>query len=298
MKPLEQMHLAVIGVGLIGGSLARVLRAKGKIGRITGVGRQRDNLELAVELGVIDDWTHDIAEAAQQADLICVAVPVGSYRQVFRQIDPVLKHQIIFDVGSTKQSVIDAAMAELSDLSGFVPAHPLAGTEKSGVAASFETLYEQRLCILTPTSQTNADALEVVREIWNIAGSKVLEMDANQHDHFLAGVSHLPHIAAFGLVYAIEQQALKDRSEFDPFAFAAGGFRDFTRIASSSPEMWRDIALNNRSALIDKIDSYQLVLDQMKSLLEKEDGDGLLKIFSEAKQRRDVWLASHEENRS
>ena len=292
MKKLSEMTLAVIGVGLIGGSLARVLRAKGSIGRVIGVGRGEANLKRALELGVVDSWTQHIEEAVKEADLVCVAVPMGAYAGVFSAMKTVLSEQIVFDAGSTKQSAIQVARQQLAGFQRFVPAHPLAGTEQSGVDASFESLFENRLCILTPEEHTDPQALDVVEHIWQVAGSRVLKMDASQHDAFLAGVSHLPHVAAYALVYAISREAEKQKGAYDPFDFAAGGFRDFTRIASSSPELWRDIALNNREAVLNKMDAYQGALQEIRHSLETGDGEALLKIFSDAKTRRDAWVKS------
>ena len=289
-KPLVK-HLVVIGVGLIGGSFARALRHAGAVSRITGVGRSRDNLDRARELGIIDHWTHDIAEAVHDADMVLVAVPMGAYDRVFAELAAAVPEDaLITDAGSTKQHAIDVAARHLSDASRFVPAHPIAGTEQSGAEASFAELFEDRLCILTPCENTSPDAVQAVEDIWRATGSRVVCMDAASHDDFLASVSHLPHLAAFALVNAVRSQADDER---DPFRFAAGGFRDFTRIASSSPEMWRDIALSNKDALIEKIDALQSELASMKVALSEEDGERLLKAFAAAKEARDAWLAEH-----
>lgn len=285
-------HLVVIGVGLIGGSFARALRHAGCVERITGVGRSRDNLDRARELGIIDHWTHDIAEAVHDADLVLVAVPMGGYEQVFRELaGAVPPTAVITDAGSTKQHAVEVAERLLPDPSRFVPAHPIAGTEQSGAEASFAELYEDRLCILTPTAATDGASLALVESLWKAAGSRVVSMDAESHDDFLASVSHLPHLAAFALVNAVRNQT--DSDDHDPFRFAAGGFRDFTRIASSSPEMWRDIALANSEALSRKIDAFQAELSAMKAALATGDGEALLKAFAAAKKARDAWLASH-----
>lgn len=285
-------HLVVIGVGLIGGSFARALRHAGAVDRITGVGRSRGNLDRARELGIIDDWTHDIAEAVHDADLIFVSVPMGGYEQVFSELaEAVSRTVIITDAGSTKQHAVEVAERLLPDPSRFVPAHPIAGTEQSGAEASFAELFEDRLCILTPTGSTDPEAADAVEGLWKAAGSRVVRMDATSHDDFLASVSHLPHLAAFALVNAVRNQSGDDA--LDPFRFAAGGFRDFTRIASSSPEMWRDIVLANSEAVASKIDAFQVELTALKAALQRGDGEALLTAFSAAKQARDEWLEKH-----
>jgi len=285
--------LVVIGVGLIGGSLALALRRAGVVRHITGCGRQRDNLELAQQRGIIDDWTLDLNEAVQGADVVLVAVPMGAYESVFRALNDALpKGAIVTDAGSTKQHALQVASKTLSNPARFVPAHPLAGTEKSGAGAAFAELFDKRLCIVTPDAATDAAAVARVEAMWQAAGSTVLSMPAAEHDEFLAAVSHLPHLAAFALVNAVRRSAAQG-GEHDPFRFAAGGFRDFTRIASSSPEMWRDIALANRDALLAKLDALQSELGNLRCLLEAGDADGLLNEFAEAKSARDTWLKKH-----
>jgi len=284
-------HLVVIGVGLIGGSVARALKHAGFVGHVTGVGRSRENLDRARELGIIDHWTHDIAEAVHDADVVLVAVPMGAYDRVFAELAISLpKGALVTDAGSTKQHAIDVARRHLPDPSLFVPAHPIAGTEQSGAEASFAELFEDRSCILTPEPSTSLKAFDKVKALWSATGSHVIEMDARQHDDLLAAVSHLPHLAAFALVNAVRKQG---DEQHDPFKFAAGGFRDFTRIASSSPEMWRDIAISNRPALVKEIDALQAELVEMKKALINGDGDKLLKLFSAAKKARDEWLEKH-----
>ncbi len=256
-------HLVVVGVGLIGGSLSLALKRAGVVQRVTGVGRSRENLELARELGVIDDWTHDLAEAVRDADMVLLAVPMTAYDELFKTMADVLPaHAIVTDAGSTKQSAIAAAGQHLPSPGRFVAAHPIAGTEHSGAGAAFAELFEGHLCILTPDDHTDAEALATVKRMWETAGCDIKEMDAAEHDDALAGVSHLPHLAAFALVNAVRRQAGDD-----PFQFAAGGFRDFTRIASSSPAMWRDIALCNKQALIGKIDALQHELTVLREAL-------------------------------
>jgi len=291
MSKLLIERLAIIGVGLIGGSLARALRRAGAVGHITGIGRGRKNLERALELGVVDSWTQDIAAGVKDADMVLIAVPMGMYDGVFGTMADHLKNGcIVTDAGSTKQHAIDVAGRHLVNPALFVPAHPIAGTEQSGVEASFAELYTGRTCILTPNDSTDPEALDLVERVWQTAGSHVVQMDATTHDDLLAGVSHLPHVAAFALVNAVRGQ---QTGAYDPFAFAAGGFRDFTRIASSNPQMWRDIALCNRDALLKKIDALLTELTGLRDAVDRRDAEALLDEFSAAKEARDRWLREH-----
>jgi len=284
-------RLSIIGVGLIGGSLARALRRMGAVEHITGIGRGRTNLERAKELGVVDAWTQEVAAGVKGADMVVVAVPMGMYDQVFAAMAGSLgSTAIVTDAGSTKQHAIEAAIRHMANPSMFVAAHPIAGTEQSGVEASFADLYIGRSCIITPVADTDANALKLVEQVWQVAGSRVELMDAASHDDLLAGVSHLPHVAAFALVNAVRRQ---DSGIHDPFAFAAGGFRDFTRIASSSPAMWRDIALCNREPVLKKIAALQAELKRLSDALELGDGETLLKEFDAARQAREAWLGKH-----
>jgi len=282
---LKIKHLVVIGTGLIGGSVALALKRAGCVERITGVGRSAANLKEAVHLGVIDDFSHDIEKAVVDADMVLIAVPVAACDQVFESLSKALPERaVVTDAGSTKQSVMASAEQYLKHPSQFVPAHPIAGTEHSGAAAAFAELFEDKKCILTPSEQTDAKALAQVQAMWEAVGSRVAIMPAAEHDDVLAAVSHLPHLAAFAIVNAVGKSD-------DAFRFAAGGFRDFTRIASSSPEMWRDIALCNQSAIIDKIDALQEELSALRDALKAHDGDALLDKFASAKLARDKWIS-------
>jgi prephenate dehydrogenase len=286
-------HLAIIGVGLIGGSVARSLRAAGYVGRITGIGRDAGHLERGRALGVVDDCTTDIVAGVAGADMVLVSVPMGAYDAVFSALAGSLPpHAVLTDAGSTKQHAIEAARRHLDDsaLARFVPAHPIAGIEHSGVEASLEGLFQGRLCVLTPMPDGTPEAVSAVQAMWQATGAEVLTMTAAEHDGFLAAVSHLPHLLAFALVDAVRKMG--DEAH-DPFRFAAGGFRDFTRIASSSPVMWRDIALANRQALLAKLDALEAELGLMRTAIEAGDGQGLLDVFEAAKSARDRWLAGH-----
>jgi len=289
-------HLVVIGTGLIGGSLALALKKSGMVARVTGVGRSRDNLELAKTRGIVNDWTHDIAAAVSDADIVLLAVPMTAYESVFAAMaDSLPATAIVTDAGSTKQSAIAAARTFLPNSCHFVAGHPIAGTEQSGAAAAFAELFNNHLCILTPQDDTDPQALQTVRAMWKAAGSRVICMRPTEHDDFLAAVSHLPHLAAFALVNAVRKQG---NDEHEPFEFAAGGFRDFTRIASSSPQMWRDIALCNRQAIMHQLDALQDELTTMKLALQADDGEQLLHDFKAAKTARDAWLAQYGEELS
>ncbi|MDQ6951724.1 MAG: prephenate dehydrogenase/arogenate dehydrogenase family protein [Mariprofundales bacterium] len=284
-------HLAVVGVGLIGGSFAKALRAAGKVGRITGIGRSEANLLEAKRLGIIDHYAMDLVAVAG-ADLIMVAVPMGAYGQVFSALELHARADaIITDAGSTKQHAIRMAEQFLTAPGRFVPAHPIAGAEHSGAAAASVDLFVDRLVVITPTPKSESQLVGRVTDLWQTIGANVVEMDAKQHDQFLAAVSHLPHLAAFALVNAVAAQG---DGAHDPFGFAAGGFRDFTRIASSSPVMWRDIALTNREALLASIDAMAGQLAQLRGAIAQGDGALLLEHFTKAKAARDGWLARSE----
>jgi len=287
LKPIT--HLVVVGVGLIGGSLSLALTRAGMVERVTGVGRSRDNLLVAEARGIVDGWTHDLKAAVVDAEMVVLAVPMRAYGGLLREmVGHLPATAIVTDAGSTKQSAIRDAHRHLPDPRRFVAAHPIAGTEQSGAAAAFAELFEDHLAILTPEADSDPDAIARVEAMWRAVGSRVITMTAKEHDHFLAAVSHLPHLAAFALVNAVSRQR---SASHDPFTFAAGGFRDFTRIASSSPRMWRDIALCNRDAVVTQIEAMQDELDALKRALLANDGEVLLQKFSAAKAARDAWLA-------
>ncbi|MDX5333068.1 MAG: prephenate dehydrogenase/arogenate dehydrogenase family protein [Gammaproteobacteria bacterium] len=278
-------RLAIIGVGLIGGSLALALRQAGACREVVGCGRNQANLDRAVALGVIDRYTHDPAQAVAGADMVLVAVPLGAMRGVFEAMRPGLSPEtVVTDVGSAKASVVLDAQAAWGELpAGFVPGHPIAGTEQSGVEAAFATLYQGRRVILTPLATSSEDAVARVRSLWETAGAEVESMSVAHHDEVLAATSHLPHMLAFGLVDSLAR--MRDNDEI--FRYAAGGFRDFTRIASSDPVMWRDICLANRSALLDMMARYKEDLRLIEDAIEAADGEALLEIFTRAKAARD-----------
>ncbi len=281
-------RLAVIGVGLIGGSLASALRARQAVGDVIGCGRDEANLRRAVELGVIDRYTFDPAVAVQHADVVFVAVTLGATQPILARIASSLpEHAVVTDAGSTKASVVATARATLgAHLARFVPGHPIAGGERSGVEAARATLYERHRVILTPTPDTAPDALYVVRQMWQDVGAIVSEMDPARHDEILAATSHLPHMLAYALVDCLIGMA-QSTAILD---YAAGGFRDFTRIASSNPEMWRDIALHNRAALSEMCGRFENTFAQLRAALDRADGVALYECFVRAKQARDEYL--------
>jgi prephenate dehydrogenase len=280
--------LAIIGVGLIGGSLARALRAAGEVERVVGCGRGEANLKRGVELGVIDSYTHDVGEAVSGADMVFVAVPLGAMRGVFADMNGHLSADaVITDGGSAKGSVINDFYAVCSDhTTQFVPGHPIAGTEHNGVEASFAELYRNRRVIITPTAASSDEAVKRVTQMWKVCGAQVVEMAVDHHDRVLAATSHLPHMLAFGLVDALAR--MEEHEEI--FRYAAGGFRDFTRIASSNPTMWRDICISNGAALSRMITSFADELHALAESVERGDGERLLEIFQRAKDARDAYV--------
>ena len=281
-------RLTIIGVGLIGGSLARAVRRAGGCTEVIGCGRSVDHLQKAVSLGVIDRFETDIGAAVEGADMVVVAVPLGAMAVVFKQMSSHLLPDVtITDVGSAKSSVIQDARNNLGKhISSFVPGHPIAGTEQSGVEASFAELYEDHCVILTPLEETRPVALQQVRALWELAGAEVVEMEPQHHDKVLAATSHLPHVLAYSLVDSLMGLAEGD----EIFRFAAGGFRDFTRIASSDPVMWRDICLANRDAIVEMLGKFSGDLERLTRAIEKGDGDFIQETFSKAKQQRDQLL--------
>ncbi len=281
-------RLAVIGVGLIGGSYARALRAAGQIEEIIGCGRSRENLQQAVELGVIDSYSHDIGEAVEGADLVFLAVPLGAIRAAFEAMKGHLAdNAIITDAGSVKGSVIrDCEEVFGAMLPNFVPGHPIAGTEQNGVEASFTELYQNRRVILTPVCQTNESAIAVVHATWRYCGAEVTRMFAVDHDRILAATSHLPHMLAYALVDMLAR--MDDKEEL--FRYAAGGFRDFTRIASSNPVMWRDICVANKDQLATLVEEFAAELQLLATSIRAGEQQQLEQIFENAKSTRDSFI--------
>jgi prephenate dehydrogenase len=280
--------LAVVGVGLIGGSLALALKEAGAVGHVVGIGRGLPNLETALRLGLVDSITRDLKEGVTDADVIFLATPVQALGPVCGQAMPHLKPgAIITDGGSVKQAVIEAIEPYLRSDVHFVPGHPIAGTENSGAEAAFATLYRDRRCILTPTEKTSEDALASIRRMWQLVGSQVVVMDVEKHDRVLAAISHLPHMVAYALVNAV---GAYDRYDENVLEYSAGGFRDFTRIASSDPTMWRDIALTNREALVEMMEQFETSFNELKEDILLGSGERLFEFFRRSKQSRDEIL--------
>jgi prephenate dehydrogenase len=283
--------LAVIGVGLIGGSFAAALRRAGVAATVVGFDRDPEALEKAAALGVIDTAADSASQAARGADLVVVAVPVRSIGPVLHDVSLTLEpHAVVTDVGSTKTEVVATARNELRErFPRFVPAHPIAGRETSGVESATPDLFKGARVVLTPAPETSQDAVDLVKTCWEAAGGKVAMVSPQEHDRIFAAVSHLPHMLSFALVSEI---AARDNAA-ELLGFAAGGFRDFTRIAAGSPEMWRDIALQNREALLAEIDRYGAQLAVFRELIEKGEGPGLQRLMSEARTARHAWGAGH-----
>jgi len=280
-------RLCIVGVGLIGGSLAKDLRRLGLVREVVGCSRKRENLERARELGIVDTYDVDPAKAVAGADMVVLAVPLGAMADVLGVMGPGLDDgAVLTDVGSAKTSVLDAARSAFGTVPGnFVPAHPIAGTEHSGVEAALDDLFEGRRVILTPVAETLPPAVARVREMWQAVGAEVLEMDPAHHDEVLAATSHLPHMLAYTLVDMLGN--MEERVEM--FRYAAGGFRDFTRIASSDPQMWHDICIANRDALVNALEHFQGDLGTALAAIRDGDGKTIKDLFTRAKALRDRY---------
>ena len=283
-------RLCVVGVGLIGGSLARALRRTGAVGEVVGTSRREEHLRRAQELGVVDRYSLDASEAARGADMVVVCTPMGAMEDVFRALRPGLDAgATLTDAGSVKQTVFRAARAAFGRVPSFlVPAHPIAGTEHSGVDASFASLYDGRRVILTPGDAADPAAVERVEAMWRAAGAETDRMDAARHDEILASVSHLPHLLAYVLVDLVATDP------GDCFRYAAGGFRDFSRVASSDPVMWRDICLENREAIAERLGAFGDRVGELAELVRRGDGGALFERFARAKGARDAFIEESE----
>jgi prephenate dehydrogenase len=280
--------LVVVGVGLIGGSFALALKRARAVKLVVGVGRNPGNLAAALDLGAIDEATQDPALAVQDADLVLLATPVGQMSPVMARIAPHLSPQtVVTDAGSTKRDVVAHARRFLDGhFSRFVPAHPIAGTEKSGATAAFPDLFRGRTVILTPQAETAAGAARLVRSAWETCGGRVLRLTPRQHDAIFAAVSHLPHVVAYALVNALARR----ENARQLFGFSAGGLRDTVRIAGSSPEMWGDICIANREPLLKVLGDYEDELKRLRATIERGDAGGLKRMFERARSAREKWL--------
>lgn len=281
--------LVIIGVGLIGGSFALALRNAGLVKQIVGLGRSQENMLRAHELGIIDEIATAPDVALADADFVMLSTPVGQIQRVMEQIEPYLNKQtIVSDVGSTKQDVINVAYKQLaSHINRFVPAHPIAGTEFRGAEAADPSLFKNKHLIITPLKENNEQAINLVRALWESCGAKISIMSAEQHDQILAIVSHLPHMLAFTLMNHVQACA-----SFDPnyiLGYAGSSLRDCTRVAASSPEMWRDICLANRAQLLAEIETYQKELTELSEQLANQNGEALLNLFRKASDLKLQW---------
>ncbi len=279
-------QLTIFGVGLIGGSLALALRKAGYCEKVVGCSRNADHLQQAVDLGVIDHYTLDPKEAVQDADMILLAVPMRAIKPILASIvDHVPEDAVITDAGSAKGSVIRAAIEAFGGKMhpNFVAGHPIAGREKSRVEAAIDDLYIDHKVVLTPTIETSTDAVLRVKKMWQTAGATVEILDHKQHDDVLAATSHLPHVLAYSLVNTLSKSQYGDAV----FDYAAGGFKSFTRIASSDPVMWRDICLENKDAILSALNDFQQDLSDLSEMIEAEDEAGMTALFAHAKKTRD-----------
>ncbi|MEE9302294.1 MAG: prephenate dehydrogenase/arogenate dehydrogenase family protein [Thiotrichaceae bacterium] len=278
-------RLCIFGVGLIGGSLAMALRKAGYCNDIIGCSRNEVHLLEALELGVIDEFTTDPVDAVNNADVIFLAVPLSAIKPILEHIkDHLPEHAIITDGGSAKGCVKQDAEDVFGSLPArFILGHPIAGREKSGVNAAIDDLYQQRKVILTPTDHTDPEALSAIQRMWETAGAAVEHLGVEEHDQILAATSHLPHVLAFELVSTLSNSAVSD----NVFNYAAGGFQDFTRIASSDPVMWRDICLHNKEAILGMLGEFEERLDELKTQIIEADGKAILETFAAAKAARD-----------
>ena len=278
--------ITIIGIGLIGGSLAKALKEKNLAKTVFGYGRDRSRLEEAKKSNIIDDYSTQIEEAVNHADIIVIATPVGTFRNIFSEVKPLIVDDVIIsDVGSTKTNIVDIAKEILGDKSQcFVPAHPIAGKEKSGFEASDGNLYIGKKVIITPIEDNSSESIQVIESMWKNVGAEVDFMSPQSHDDLLGMTSHLPHMLAFSLVnYLVDQ---------NPSAsiYAGGGFKDFSRIASGDAVMWRDICLQNKDKIITHLRGYQSTVEELIDAIDQEERDKLELLFATAKKTRDSWI--------
>ena len=277
-------HLTIVGVGLIGGSVAKALRSENAVGHVTGFGRRESTLQRAQALGVIDSWSLDLDVAVERAEVVILTSPVNSIASIFHELKPCLGDTtIVTDAGSVKASIVDAAVRDLGDkIVNFVPGHPIAGKEKSGVDAASESLFHGHQTILTPMANTAAEAISAVKKMWETIGAEVVFMEPSVHDELLALTSHLPHALAFSLVDLLSRQ----KNSKDCFDLSAGGFYDITRVASGDPVMWRDIFLSNKQAILQRLTEYSSAINDLAGLIDRSDSSALEELFKNANRAR------------
>lgn len=279
--------LVIFGVGLIGGSFSLALKAVGQVGEVVGFGRSLGSLSQAIDLGIIDRVGANSGAEVAEADIVLIATPVAQMPEIMAKIAPYLGPEtLVTDGGSTKSDVVASARAHLGDrIDRFVPGHPIAGAENSGPAAASATLYRDKKVVLTPLPENSMLDVARLRSAWEWCGAQVHQLTPGEHDRVFAAVSHLPHLLSFALVHDLARR--ENGEQF--FNFAASGFRDFTRIAASHPEMWRDICLANRVALLDELDRYQAQLGELRAALDQGDGAALEEVFAVARAARRAW---------
>ena len=277
-------HLTIIGVGLIGGSLAKALRFENAVGHITGFGRTESSLQRAQALGVVDSWSLDLGTAVEQAEVVVIASPVNAISSTFQKLKSCLgDNAIVTDAGSVKGPIVDAAVSGLGDkIVNFVPGHPIAGKEQSGVDAASAALFKGHRTILTPIANTGTEAISTVKDMWETIGAEVVFMEPSVHDELLALTSHLPHALAFILVDLLSRQTNPE----DSFDLSAGGFYDITRIASGDPVMWRDIFLSNQQAVLQRLTEFSTAIDDLAELINDCDSHGLEQMFKHSNEVR------------
>ena len=289
---LSLKKITIAGVGLIGGSFALALRSAGVKAELVGIGRDPDVMQQALELGIVDRVAENAADAYSGADLILIAAPVAQTGVILSQILPFLgPNTVITDVGSTKADGVAAARLVMGERIGqFVPAHPIAGRELNGPAAAISDLYAGKKLVITALPENPEASVSLVEDLWKICGAQIHFLSPEAHDAVFASVSHLPHLLAYALVDEVSQRDNADTL----FQYAASGFRDFTRIAGSSPEMWRDIAMANREALLHELDAYIANVTATRTALAERDADSLLRTFSRAQSARQRWIEAIE----
>lgn len=281
---MSEKSLCIVGLGMIGGSLAGALKQAAYAGEIVALVRKPETGQRGLELGLIDRYSLDAKAVIPKADIVMLAVPMLSMRSQLEAIQPYLNDSaIVTDAGSVKVPFINDAKAVLGNLQRVVPGHPIAGREKTGVDAADPNLYKQRRVLLTPDEHTEASAIDTVKALWTLAGAEVEILNPQQHDRVLAATSHLPHVLAFALVDTLAKQ--QEAEEI--FRYAAGGFKDFTRIASSDAVMWRDICLSNKAPLLESMDNLDRHLKQLRTAVSESDGEAIEAIFKRAKKARD-----------
>ncbi|WP_151637006.1 prephenate dehydrogenase [Noviherbaspirillum aerium] len=284
--------ISIFGVGLIGGSFALALKRAGAVGEVLGVGRRMETLERAKQLGIIDKACVSVGDAVSGADLILIAAPVAQTEAILASIAPHLQPgTVVTDAGSTKSDVVEAARKALgAKVSQFVPGHPIAGREQNGPEAAIVDLYVGKKAVLAPLPENSAEDIERVASAWKHCGAIIHRLTAEEHDKVFAAVSHLPHLLAYALVDDIARKPHADLL----FQYAASGFRDFTRIAGSSPEMWRDITLANQPALLSELDSYLEQLTALRALLAEQNGSAIESVYANAQRARHNWISTIE----